>query len=405
MFVKESKGGRSLYFVMIAIFCFLLSSSLASATEEELNRVKNEISEKGHQWGAGETSISRLPEDQRVQRLGLKKRAVSLSQNELQTLSPEAGAILPATLDYRNYNGLSYVTPIKNQGNCGSCWAFATTAALESQVLMTSSLLTDEAEQILVSCSGAGSCSGGYIDRASNFIQSTGLPPEQDYPYTATNGSCSNAVANWQSSTERISGWQWVTTTAPTVDLIKSALVNYGPLVTTMNVYSDFYYYTGGVYSLTAGSTYEGGHAIEIIGYDDNSQSFIVKNSWGTGWGESGFFQIAYNQLTNAVAFGQYTISYNSSNNIITQCSYTVSPTSVSSRAAGGSGTINVTTQSSCTWSAKSNSSWITITSGGSGGTASGSVGYTAQTNTTGRNRTGTMTIAGQTVTVWQNKR
>jgi C1A family cysteine protease len=165
---------------------------------------------------------------------------------------------------------------------------------------------TDESEQILVSCSGAGNCEqGGYIDRASDYIESTGLPPESDFPYTATDNNCSNAEPGWQNATHKIGSWIYVTGTSAgsTVDVLKQSLYTYGPLVTTMYVYDDFQYYTGGVYSYSWGNL-EGGHAIELIGYDDNNQCFIVKNSWGLGWGESGFFRIAYSQVNNQVAFG-----------------------------------------------------------------------------------------------------
>jgi C1A family cysteine protease len=105
--------------------------------------------------------------------------------------------------------------------------------------------------------------------------------------------------------------------TAPTAATLESYLTNYGPLVTTMNVYSDFYNYVGGVYSYTGGP-YEGAHAIEIIGYNHAAQYFIVKNSWGTGWGTTvpgsvtmpGFFYIAYSQIANVVQFGWYSIAY-----------------------------------------------------------------------------------------------
>jgi hypothetical protein len=89
----------------------------------------------------------------------------------------------------------------------------------------------DLSEQVMVSCGGAGSCSGGSIDTASNFIKSTGLPVESCYPYTGTNGACSNACANWQSSTYRISSWQYVATTQPTVDGIKNALTRAGFII------------------------------------------------------------------------------------------------------------------------------------------------------------------------------
>jgi C1A family cysteine protease len=212
-------------------------------------------------------------------------------------------------------NATDYVTPVRDQGNCGSCWAFATTGALESYWLIKNSDPQcglggcDLSEQALVSCSKAGSCSGGYIDKASTYILKTGLPLESCCSYKAANAACKKACCySYKSSTYKIGSWQWVTTSSASVNAIKNALT-YGPLATTMNVYADFYSYTSGVYSYTTGS-YQGGHAILIVGYDDNKQCFIVKNSWGAGWGESGYFEIAYSQLSTVVKFGQYTILY-----------------------------------------------------------------------------------------------
>ena len=129
------------------------------------------------------------------------------------------------------------VAPIRDQSNCGSCWAFAATGALESQVLLSQSTSMDLAEQILVSCSGAGSCAGGYPSSASSYIQSTGLPGESSYPYTATNGSCSNALASWQNNTQKI--WSYLGVSA-NASAIETAISTYGPVVTTFAVYNDF---------------------------------------------------------------------------------------------------------------------------------------------------------------------
>ena len=292
----------------------------------------------------------------------------------------------------------NYVTPVRDQGNCGSCWAFATTGALESYTLIQNNLYDPDinlSEQVLVSCGGAGSCNGGYVGSASNFIRDTGLPIESCYPYTATNGSCANACINWQLNSNRIDSWSYVATYSPTVDAIKNALYIHGPLVTTMDVYTDFFYYSSGIYSHTGGN-YEGGHAVLIIGYNDVDQFFIAKNSWGPGWGEGGFFNIAYAQLSYPVEFGYYTIAYQE-----TTCTYSISPTSQSFGSNGGTGSVSVITPNGCRWTATSNVNWVTITSGSSG-TGNGTVVFSLVANANTSSRSGTLTIAGQTFTVTQ---
>jgi C1A family cysteine protease len=106
------------------------------------------------------------------------------------------------------------------------------------------------------------------------------------------------------------------------VNAIKNALNTHGPLVTTMDVYDDFFAYDGGVYSYASGP-YAGGHAILIVGYDDPGEYFIVKNSWGIGWGEAGFFRIAYSEIDSPVYFGEWTIAYYKP---AATCSYAISP-------------------------------------------------------------------------------
>ncbi len=267
-------------------------------------------------------------------------------------------------------------------------------------------------EQVMVSCGGSGDCGGGYISTASNYIKSTGLPLDTCYPYTATNGTCATACANWQGSSYKITGWGWVTTATPNLDAIKNALVTYGPLVTTFAVYSDFFSYAGGVYKYVSG-TYQGGHAVLIVGYNDTEQSFTVKNSWGTGWGEGGYFRIAYSELNSVVGFGEYTIAYYQPTPPspppepppppppAPACSYSISPLSASPAWKGGSGSITVTAGSTCTWTATSTAGWVTITSGKSG-TGNGAIKYSVTSNLSYNGRTGTITVAGKTFQIKQ---
>ena len=310
-----NRNSKKMYagFVGILAVSFLFAFlSVSYASQDELDKVKNDIWTKGKRWVAEETEVSKLPDHERKMRLGLLKPLAASPVAETAETPPSEPLTgsPPPGFDWRNFNGINYVTGVRNQGNCGSCWAFATTAALESNLIISSGANTDLSEQILVSCGNAGSCSGGYPTTASSFIRDTGLAAESYYPYTTTNGNCAYALAGWQNATSRITSWHYVgNTTSPTLDQIKSELVTYGPLVTTFDVYSDFYYYGGGVYQQTSG-TYQGGHAVLIVGYDDVGQYFIVKNSWGGGWGESGYFRIGYSELDSIVNFGDWSLAY-----------------------------------------------------------------------------------------------
>ena len=282
----------------------------------EIDDVKAAINKHKAKWNARETSVSKLPAHLKALRVGLVK-PTQAEAGQPVAVAPRTGAVGPS-LDWRAGGNmgstLNYVTPIKDQGNCGSCWAFASVGALESYVLLRkpdsqcSLTSCNLSEQALVSCSKAGGCRGGYVHKAAAYLVNTGTPSETCCAYRAADLACKKACCpTWQPA-YKIASWVWATTIAPTVNAIKNAL-SYGPVVSTMNVYSDFFSYGGGVYSYTTG-TLQGGHAILIVGYNDQEACFIVKNSWGTDWGELGYFKIAYSQLTSGVQFGQYTILY-----------------------------------------------------------------------------------------------
>jgi hypothetical protein len=315
---KENKMVKKRFFILslILLSALFLFVNASFSFADELENIQKGIKEKGAKWVAGKTSMMMLPPEERRMRLGLDfTKGLSIGE----TISyQETFAAVPPSFDWRNIdgNGKSYVTPIRNQQSCGSCWAFAAAAALESYTLMTQNLPgtnLDLAEQILISCYNPNGCSGGSPSGASSYIKSTGLPLESCFsysPFDAQDGtnsvSCGQACTNWQASTYKILNYGSV---SATVSAIKDALVNYGPLVTTFSVYADFFSYNGGIYSYTSG-TYQGGHAVLIIGYDDVNECFIVKNSWGMGWGESGFFRIAYTQLASPINFGGGTLTY-----------------------------------------------------------------------------------------------
>ena len=175
--------------------------------------------------------------------------------------------------------------------------------------MRTQNRSVDLSEQIVLSCSHAGNCeTGGSQNLAAHFMKTTGVGLESAYRYTAKDGSCSKAAVGWKKNAYKTKGWATVNI-LPNATAIKKALVAHGPVATSMLVYDDLYSYIGGIYSHVRGPLM-GAHVVLIVGYDDARQCFIVKNSWGPGWGEKGYFRIAYSQMSNIVLFGMDTVAF-----------------------------------------------------------------------------------------------
>ena len=273
---------------------------LSEDTKRQIKEVQDAIKKTGAKWTAGETSVS-YDRENWPNLVGLDFAPVDAEPLEL-----EAAAELPAALDWRDAGG-NFVTGPKNQKKCGSCWAFSMTGGLESYTLLkknTPGRDLDLSEQVMLSCSGAGSCKGGRL--SAGYLQKAGLPLESAYPYTGADGSCSSAAPGWQAGASKIGAWGSV---SGNLTAIKTALVKYGPLPIAYMVYEDFMHYKSGIYSYTTGKRL-GGHAVLLVGYNDAEKYFSVKNSWDTTWGEQGFFRIAYSQMDNSVNFGLSTIAY-----------------------------------------------------------------------------------------------
>ncbi len=296
----------------------------------ELNQIRDAIETARADWVAAANPISALPPSDRNRLAGAETEALDAPSGRRSeaTAEPETGAAaetdllaaeIPAAFDWRNNDG-SFVTSVKYQGICGSCWAFATTAALESQILMAAgtapAAMPDLSEQILLSCGDAGACEKGRINAAADFLRDTGLAPESCLPYAGAVSACENACADWRDAARRIDGWLWVSRNqAPGAADLKEAIFTHGPVVTTLQVYPDFFYYRSGIYSPVWGECADGagkcGHAVLVVGWDDAESAFIVKNSWNTGWGENGYFRIAYSELSGGRSqFGRWTIAF-----------------------------------------------------------------------------------------------
>lgn len=300
----------SLFSRILIVAVALVASGISAHGEEPLKlyNLQTAIDQSGAQWAAGKNEISMLPIEDIKELCGTILDEEEFFGGEVEAYEAmEAYAELPSKFDWRAYNGSNKVTPIKRQ-RCGDCWAFAAIAALEARKNIDMNQSLDLSEQLLVStCCSAGDCGGGYIGAASKFLTDTGAPNESCYPYkNGQNSQCAEACANWQNKTYKFSSYQKVN---QTVDALKAAIYNRGPVNLGMMVYSDFSYYNGGVYKYVSG-TKQGGHAVLAIGWDDGNQCFIVKNSWGVNWGEQGFFRIAYSEVDSPVGFGQSAYCY-----------------------------------------------------------------------------------------------
>jgi len=290
-----------LLFPFVAVSSAAQGQALPGDVKDQISVVQKAIKAQGARWEAGETSVSNLSREEFQNYIGF-----NFSLVEAEPVPAMTATELPAALDWRDNNG-NFVTVPKDQKKCGSCWAFSMTGGLESYVLRTKNMPgqdVDLSEQVMLSCSGAGTCNGGYL--SANYLKKTGLPLESAFPYNATDASCAAAAPGWQAGAYKVGNWGSV---GQKLSLIKSALNAYGPLPTAYMVYEDFKLYKSGIYSYTSGKRL-GGHAVLLVGYNDAEQYFIVKNSWTPKWGENGFFRIAYSEIDSVVDFGLSTIAY-----------------------------------------------------------------------------------------------
>ena len=342
---------KTLMFASFLVGALLLS--IGTSYSADIDEINAAIQTKGAKWVAGETSVSGLSKE-------LKQRLASANVETPDRLKGHEGyernkrtqragtsSVLECdasapVCDWTNLSGKSFVTPVKDQGYCGSCWAFAAIALIESESELSFSgqnswdslspglavTNLNLSEQIVLSCTGSpggdtNDCTGGYLSDAANFLVSSGMNLETCFPYAAsryydgespaTVKYCANACSNYRnvpSSNYYIYGWNYATpwytyqNFSNTISYIKSLLQN-GPLVAWLEVYEDFDYYKSGVYSYSWGG-YLGNHYVELVGWDDNQQAFKCKNSWGTGWGERGFFWIAYSAVDDGYTWFGY---------------------------------------------------------------------------------------------------
>ncbi len=284
----------------------------AAQSAAKIRMFNEQLRKKGKLWVAGETTISHLSYTEKAHLFG-ETAPLNLQGFEyyaggifdllpsqqsaspfLTTLAPSA--LLVDSFDWRNRHGTNWLSAVKHQGSCGSCWAFGTTGAVEAlaNLHFNQHLDLDLAEQHLISCT-AGGCSGGMRGMALDYYQTTGVVDEACFPYSATEGSCGN-ICSTPAEHIRISSYALIGTSGhpQSEESLKRAIIEYGPVSGGLNHWPHAMTLVGYGRIRSGDRVFTDGPfdpAIEIpAGHSLLGKTYwIFKNSWGTGWGDHGY--------------------------------------------------------------------------------------------------------------------
>ena len=323
----------------------------------QLQALRDQVLKKNYTFQVGYTKAMDYPIEKitglvlpqnLAELIGKQKLAVNMLL-EQKLISEEVIATCSASASSFDWRQNSGATPVRDQFGCGSCWAFATHGAFESSYRLINNKSINSSEQDTLDCNPWGySCAGGWW--AFQYLIDTGSPKEPTYPYTGTKGTCRTNVTR----PYRALAWGYVSNNSiPSVAELKQALCKHGPLAIAVLVTPLFHAYTSGVFNacanrwqastrysvgdivrstsgdvhftcIVAGTSASGepswptpqypgdlptvtdgnatwqylgiiNHGVTLIGWDDTKGAWLVKNSWGTGWGESGYIWISYN--------------------------------------------------------------------------------------------------------------
>lgn len=202
----------------------------------------------------------------------------------------------PASVDWREKGGVS---PVKDQGQCGSCWAFSTVGFLESQSLIKSQKAVTYSEQQLVDCDQLGDqgCNGGLMQTALEYIQANGIESDKSYPYKAYDQTCKYNKSSVVATVSNVKCYENVNN-----ETLQSYVATVGPLSIAVDA-SSFQSYSSGVLDCWGSSL---NHGVLLVGYTEST--WIIKNSWGKNWGEQGFIRVKNTAGSNC-GVGTYVVT------------------------------------------------------------------------------------------------
>lgn len=245
-------------------------------------------------WKKGISVYSDMTTEEMKKRFNLKKLGEEQRCSATDKRMSVASALgRPDKWDWREHNG---VTPVKDQGECGSCWTFSTVGTLEAHTLIKYGDFTPLSEQQLVDCAGDFDnygCDGGLPSHAFEYIMHAGgISTEAAYPYRGRDRKCK---VDPNTFAIKVTGGS-VNITAGDEEALADAIYTHGPVSIAYDCEDDFLSYSSGIYSSKTckGSVDDVNHAVVAVGYgrENGMDYWLVKNSWGTGWGIKGYFKI-----------------------------------------------------------------------------------------------------------------
>lgn len=266
----------------LATLCLVSSTlSFGMSPDAIVRDLEAQKADKGWTFDVGLTSMLEIPEG-----VGTGFARPLDWEKNVKFVVPPVVESLPTAFDWREKG---VVGPIRDQAlpqYCGSCWAHGTTTAFEGAIALKTGKVPNISPQQLVSCRPSyGTCGGGYV--AFGFYEQVGANYEDDFPYAAADVSCNTTAAKH----ERASDWGYIGSSGrePTTDEIKRAIYTYGPVAVTVASSRSWGGYRGGVYN--ACDSFSINHIVALVGWNDADQTWIVKNSHGTAWGEQGYMR------------------------------------------------------------------------------------------------------------------
>lgn len=292
---KQTQPAEELYQFKIEFDNFKFQFNKKYQVEEEafrfkifkdnLNKIRKHNADSTQSYEMGVNQFTDMTQDEFTQQI-LVNNMMNLENIEAKRESIEVEA--PTEVDWRSKG---VMTPVKNQGSCGSCWSFSATGVAESWALF-SGKSWDLSEQQLVDCSasyGNHGCNGGWPSSALKYVKDHGLTTEQSYPYVAKTNACVKNGGEFHIAN--------VLTVAGCTGLSNG--ISARPLSITVDA-TNWSNYKSGVFNNCAASI---NHAVLLVG-TDAAGVWKVKNSWGTSWGESGYIRLAAGNTCGVCAYG-----------------------------------------------------------------------------------------------------